>query len=116
MNKSYNHRDQEHSLEVLNVLESNSASTQRELSQRVDVSLGKINFLLSSLINAGYIKAKKFKNSKNKMAYLYILTPKGLRQKAFLTKKFLDRKTQEYKELKREIEELRNRISFDKKG
>ena len=111
MNRSFNNRDQEHSLKVLNVLENNSVSTQRELSRNMDLSLGKINFLLSSLIQKGYIKAQRFKNSRNKRAYIYILTPKGIKQKALFTRKFLERKIEEYQRLKEEINELKKNIS-----
>ncbi|MCK5706717.1 MAG: MarR family EPS-associated transcriptional regulator [Candidatus Aureabacteria bacterium] len=110
MNKPTNHRDQEHSLKVLNVLENNSESTQRELSEHIDISLGKINFILSSLIKSGYIKANRFKNSKNKRAYFYILTPKGLKQKAIFARNFLNRKIKEYEKLEKEIEILKKHV------
>jgi MarR family transcriptional regulator, temperature-dependent positive regulator of motility len=110
MNKSSNHRDQEHSLKVLDVLEQNSASTQRELSKHMNLSLGKVNYILSSLIKTGWVKAQRFKNSKNKRAYLYVLTTEGIKKKAILMVQFLERKTKEYEALKHEIEELKQSI------
>jgi EPS-associated MarR family transcriptional regulator len=102
-----NYRDQEHTLKVLNVLEKNASPTQRELSQDMRLSLGKINYLLTSLIKAGFITVRRFKNSKKKRAYLYLLTPEGLKQRAVLTRKFLFQKMKEYEDLKREIEDLK---------
>jgi EPS-associated MarR family transcriptional regulator len=110
MNKPFNHRDQEYTIKVLNALEQNSSATQRELSHSMNLSLGKINYILSSLIQIGYIKAKRFKNSKNKRAYLYILTPDGIRQKAVFMRSFLQRKVQEYEVLRKEIEEIKEKL------
>lgn len=107
MNKYLKSKDQEESLKILNALENDATFTQRELSKQVDLSLGKINFLVSALVQAGYIKAQRFKNSKKKSAYLYLLTPLGIKQKAVLTRNFLKRKIQEYNRLKKEIETLK---------
>jgi EPS-associated MarR family transcriptional regulator len=71
------------------------------------VSLGKANYVLRALIDKGFVKAENYRNSTNKLAYLYILTPKGLTAKAELTRKFLARKVHEYEELRLEIERLR---------
>jgi EPS-associated MarR family transcriptional regulator len=80
--------------------------SQRELAQRVGLSLGRVNFIVNSLIEKGYIKARRFKNSRNKMAYAYILTPRGIAGKAEIMRKFIVRKIEEHDRLSREIEEL----------
>ncbi len=94
-------------LKVLQALKENPELTQRELSYKVGVSLGKVNFILKALINKGLIKAHNFKKSNRKKAYLYILTPSGLEEKARITYSFLKRKLQEYENLQDEIRLLK---------
>ena len=91
---------------VLKALQSNPQLSQRELAQQLGISLGKTNYCLKALIDKGWIKARNFKNSQNKLAYAYLLTPKGIEEKARLTLNFLERKRQEYETLKQEIEAL----------
>lgn len=95
---------------VLRIIEANPEITQRELANELGVSLGKINYCLKSLIEKGWVKANNFKNSNNKLAYLYILTPSGIEQKARITAQFLKRKISEYEELKIEIEKLKHEL------
>ena len=97
---------------VLRIIETNPEITQRELANELGVSLGKINYCLKALIEKGWIKANNFKNNKNKLAYLYILTPKGIEQKASITAQFLKRKISEYEELKLEIERLKHELQL----
>lgn len=82
--------------------------SQRELSSRMGLSLGKVNYVIKALLQKGHIKAQRFKNSKNKIAYMYVLTPAGINEKVVLTQRFLDRKLREYEELKHEIDALRS--------
>ena len=96
--------------QVLKLIESRPDISQRELAETLGISLGKTNYCLKALIDKGWVKANNFKNSNNKLAYIYVLTPKGLEQKAIITKKFLQRKIQEYEALKQEIEQLKNEI------
>src|SRR3990170_8880701 len=84
--------------------------SQRELSKKLGVSLGSVNYVLSNLIDAGLIRAKRFKNSKNKIAYMYIMTTAGIKSKMQLSRHFLTRKLGEYEMLKMEIEELKREI------
>ena len=74
--------DQEVHLKVLRILESNPHITQRELAESLGISLGKANYCLKALIGKGFVKARNFKNSNHKSAYLYILTREGLEAKA----------------------------------
>ena len=73
---------QEIQLKVLRSLEENPEITQRELAAELGVSLGKTNYCLKALIEKGWVKANNFKNSNNKAAYAYLLTPRGLEEKA----------------------------------
>ena len=107
MNKHHESIQQEEILRVLEQIRQNPQVTQRDLVKEVGISLGKINFLIKSLTEKGIIKAKRFKNSKQKLAYLYTITPGGIRRKAILTEKFLRIKMKEYDELKIQIEKLR---------
>jgi EPS-associated MarR family transcriptional regulator len=93
--------------QILKSLERDSYPTQRQLSNDLGVSLGKINYCLKSLIEKGFIKVNNFKNNSNKVQYSYLLTPKGIEEKAKLTLDFIRIKTQEYNTLKQEIESLK---------
>jgi EPS-associated MarR family transcriptional regulator len=101
---------QETHLKVLRLIEANPEMTQRQLASRLGISLGKANYCLKALINKGLIKAKNFKNSANKRAYLYILTPKGIETKTRISLRFLQRKIEEYEALKEEIEKLKSEL------
>jgi EPS-associated MarR family transcriptional regulator len=92
---------------VLKQIQDNPEITQRELAGITGVSLGKLNYCLKALVDKGYIKAVNFKNSRQKSAYLYMLTPRGIEEKALVTGRFLKRKMAEYDRIKAEIEELR---------
>ena len=90
--------------EILRKVSKNPKASQRELSSYLDISLGKINFVLNELKKKGLIKIKKFKKNPNKERYIYILTPIGIKHKTKLTIDFMKRKMQEYDELKKELE------------
>ena len=76
-------REKEDQFNVMRSIQKKSELTQRELAQKLNVSLGKINYCLTALKKKGYIKIKNFKNKKNKLAYAYLLTPKGIAQNSF---------------------------------
>ncbi len=92
---------------LLKLLHEQPHLTQRELAKAMGISLGKANFCLRALIGVGAIKVNNFKNSANKSGYLYLLTPRGLEEKARVTRQFLERKLVEYETIQRELEELR---------
>ena len=94
-------------LDLLRKLEANPEYTQRELSQEMGVSLGKINYCMKKLIEKGWIKISNFSNNPNKVSYIYLLTPKGIEQKTRLTFAFLSIKLEEYEILKNEISKLK---------
>lgn len=87
-------------------LDTNPKLSQRELAESLGVSLGKANYCLRALITKGLVKARNFRKSNNKLAYMYLLTPKGIEEKACLTSRFLKYKLMEYESLKKEIAEL----------
>ena len=91
-------------LMVIVEIEKNSNTNQRALAKTLNTSLGKINYCIKALINIGFIKLDNFSNSKNKLKYLYVITPQGIAAKTSLTKKFLKRKQKEYNELKKLLE------------
>jgi len=105
----------EEALRVLREIGSNPEMTQRELSSRLGLSLGKINFLVKALIDKGLIKAENFKNSKQKSAYLYFLTPRGIEEKTRATYHFLKRKMDEYERLEAEIKQLKKEVDVGEK-
>lgn len=100
-------------LQIIKEIERNPQITQRCLSQKLEMSLGKINFLINTLIGKGIIKAKNFKNSKNKFGYMYLLTPEGIKTKFGLTQKFFEWKLKEYERLKQEIEEHKKELFIE---
>jgi EPS-associated MarR family transcriptional regulator len=103
--------ESEEILKVLREITLTPEMTQRELSSRLGISLGKVNFLVNALIQKGLIKAHNFKNSNNKKAYLYFLTPVGLEEKAKITYRFLKRKIKEYEQLEKDIRQLEQEVS-----
>jgi len=95
--------DQDH-FDVLRRIQKSPESSQRELAEKLGFSLGKLNYCLKALQIKGLVKINNFKNSKNKIGYIYVLTPKGISAKTKLTLNFMKRKMKEYDELKKEIE------------
>ena len=91
----------------MKIIQENPEITQRELARQLGVSIGKTNYCIRMLCEKGWVKATNFKNSRNKIAYAYLLTPWGVEQKAKMTIRFLKRKIKEYEMLKAEIAELR---------
>jgi len=95
---------------LLKALAANPKVSQRELAEVLGISLGKTNYCLNALKEKGWIKAKNFKNSPSKRGYLYVLTPKGIEEKAKVTTRFFRRKMEEYDLLTQEIEVLRQEV------
>lgn len=95
---------------VLRLLQENPEMSQRELAEAVGVSVGGIHYVLNALIDKGLVKLGNFTAAEDKRRYAYILTPKGLAQKALITKRFLVRKIEEYEALRSEIEELQREV------
>ncbi len=95
---------------VLHLLEEEPDLTQRELAQKLGISLGGVNYCLKALIDIGHIKVGNFSKNTKKSIYLYLLTPKGIAEKTKLTADFLKRKMAEYNALKKEIDSLKSNL------
>ena len=95
---------------LLKLLQENPELSQRQLAGELGVSVGKVNFCLRALLDRGLVKVRNFRNSDNKAAYAYYLTPKGAKEKVRATVGFLKRRLAEYEGLEREIEELRREV------
>ena len=104
-------RKTEEILSMLREIDDSPRMTQRELSARLGISLGKVNFLLRALIEKGLVKMSNFKQSQQKVAYLYHLTPHGIEEKTKITYHFLKRKIEEYEQLEAEINRLAKEVS-----
>jgi EPS-associated MarR family transcriptional regulator len=95
---------------VMRILQENPDLTQRELAEKLGISVGGLNYCLKALMQKGLVKMKNFANSKNKFGYVYVLTPNGMAEKAVITHRFLQRKMDEYEALKAEIEALQSEV------
>jgi EPS-associated MarR family transcriptional regulator len=100
-------------LRALQLLANQPTLNQRELAAELGVSLGKVNYCLKALLAKGFLKAQNFKNSKNKLAYAYVLTPAGITARAELTAEFLQVKVAEYERLHKQINELRQSMALE---
>ena len=88
---------------ILRKIKNKPNFTQRKLANELGFSLGKLNYCLNALKFKGLVKIKNFRNNKNKINYIYVLTPKGIAKKAKLTINFMKRRMKEYEELKKEL-------------
>jgi EPS-associated MarR family transcriptional regulator len=102
--------EKEEVLHIFREIHRSPEMTQRQLSSRLGISLGKVNFLINALIERGFVKVENFRKSSNKTAYLYYLTPKGIEEKSRATYLFLKIKMGEYERLEREIRQLREEV------
>ena len=95
---------------ILKILKDNPKMTQRQIAEELGLSLGKTNYVIHALIDKGWVKLSNFKRSDNKLGYIYLLTPKGISEKTILAQNFLNRKSEEYNRLKKEIEMLKKEL------
>ena len=102
--------NEEISYRLFKLIEEDPNISQRDLAKEMGISLGKTNYCLKGLMDKGWLKARNFKNSNNKIAYAYVLTPRGLSEKAKITSRFLKHKLDEYERIKGEIEQLQQEI------
>lgn len=92
---------------LMRLLEASPEMSQRDVARELGISVGKVNYCLKALISKGWVKATNFKNSQNRSAYMYLLTPRGIEEKARVTMRFLQAKMREYETLRAEIEQIR---------
>ena len=102
---------QEIRLKVLRALEENPELSQRQLAAQLGVSLGGVNYAMKALVERGFVKVKNFSRSDTKTAYLYILTPSGIAEKASVAAALLGRKLKEYEVLVSEIDALQSEVA-----
>ena len=100
---------------ILEALKKNPNISQRDLAKELGFSLGKVIYLLEALFNRGLVKMDNFIKSNNKIGYMYILTPKGISERAKITKRFLNRKIKEHEMIQKDINVLREKLTNEKK-
>ena len=98
--------------QIMRLIDENPNISTRKIAAKVGISNGAAFYLLNSLIDKGFIKFENFLHNKNKRNYAYLLTPTGIKEKYELTLRFLDRKKQEYEELRIEIQKLERENQF----
>ena len=103
--------DDEFRYRILKRLEANPELSQRELARELGVSVGKVNYGIRALVDLGLVKAKNFANSRNKQAYVYVLTAKGIQAKARTAVRFFRQKLIEYEAIQKDLEELRREVA-----
>ena len=94
--------DQDH-FNVLRKINGSNKFTQRLLATKLGFSLGKLNYCLKYLKQHGLIKISRFGISKNKLNYIYVLTPRGMKTRTRLTVNYMKLKMKEYDQLKKEL-------------
>ena len=95
---------------ILRLLERNPQISQRQLANELGMSLGKTNYCVRAVVEKGWVKVRNFRKSNRKVAYLYQLTPRGITAKSRITRRFLDRKVEEFERLQKEIQQLRAEV------
>jgi EPS-associated MarR family transcriptional regulator len=100
---------------VIKEIEQNPSHTQRSLAEKLDISLGKANYVLAGLIEKGIVKAKKIKNNPDKVRWQYMLTREGIKEKFKITQRFLKRRMREYEEIRKEIAQLQEDVHLQEK-
>ena len=109
-------QQEETRLRVMRLLDEDPSISTREIARRVGISNGAAYYCVTALVDKGFVKLKNFARSKTKGNYIYELTPRGIRAKAVLAVSFLERKKNEYEDLKLEIERLESELGVDDKG
>ena len=101
MNKDKDNQDH---FNLMREIQKRPKTSQRDMAEQLGFSLGKLNYCLKALQEKGLIKIKNFEKNPNKLNYIYILTPAGIKEKTKLTVNFMKRKMNEYDELKKELQ------------
>ena len=102
-------------LKIIRLIEANPSISQRQIAQELGISLGGVNYCLKALMEVGWVKMDNFAKSEKKLRYLYILTPRGLRERTRMTASFLAKKRDEYEALLQEIGRLEHEIAAARK-
>ena len=99
-------------LQVMRLIAQNPEMSTRQVADEVGISNGSAYYVLAALVEKGFVKLENFKRNPRKGQYAYLLTPKGIRKKSILTHSFIERKRQEYADLKTEIEALEQEVGL----
>lgn len=102
--------------ELLSLIEHEPGLSQREMAERLDISLGRVNYCLKALGEKGAVKLANFRASARKLRYVYVLTPRGMSQRLIMTRRFLERKLLEYERLRAQITSLRRELGEETDG
>ncbi|MEO4045288.1 MarR family EPS-associated transcriptional regulator [Hoeflea sp. CAU 1731] len=97
---------------ILRLLQENPEISQRQLADMLGISVGGVHYVLTMLVDKGMVKFGNFSAAKDKRRYAYLLTPRGISEKARLTQSFLKRKMKEYDALKAEIASLQEEVDL----
>ena len=98
---------------LMRILQENSDLTQRELAEKLGISVGGLNYCLKALMQKGLVKMNNFVHSKNKFGYVYVITPRGMTERTAIAHRFLQRKMDEYEALKAEIKSLQSEFDIN---
>ena len=93
-------------MKVMRLISQHPEMSTRQVADEVGISNGSAYYVLTALVEKGFVKLGNFKKSPRKGQYAYLLTPKGVREKSLLTNSFIERKRQEFALLKAEIKAL----------
>jgi len=107
--------DEETRFRLLRLLQDHPELSQRQLALELGISVGKVNYSMRGLLERGLVKVRNFRDSQNKLAYAYYLTPKGAEERVRATAQFLKRKMKEYEQIRDEIEELKREVGREAK-
>ena len=93
-------------LKVMRLIAQKPEMSTRQVADEVGISNGSAYYILTALVEKGFVKLGNFKKNPRKGQYAYLLTPKGIREKSLLTHGFIERKREEFKILRVEIRAL----------
>jgi EPS-associated MarR family transcriptional regulator len=99
-------------LKVMRLLHDNPQISTRQIANEVGISNGSAYYVLTALVDKGFVKLGNFKSNPRKGQYAYLLTPKGIREKSLLTHSFIERKRKEFEDLKTEIKVLEEEVGM----
>ena len=99
-------------LRVMRLIDGNSEMSSRQIADIVGIANGSAYYVLTALVEKGFVKLENFKNSQRQRQYVYLLTPKGIHEKSLLTHRFISRKRQEFDALRAEIKSLEEEVGL----
>jgi len=91
-----------HTLRIMEEIDNDYTPSQRDLSRKLNISLGLVNSFIKRLVNKGYLKITNIPKNRLK----YILTPKGAAEKTHLTYQYIQYSFDFYKKTRGKIRKL----------